>query len=89
MWDAIPTSFAGQQYDSPQTVLCTVPQLFARRKFSNAFDATRSMRVAQNTRVDQKGADENFWIADLFSGYKLNVEKPKQQFPVCCTAMSI
>jgi hypothetical protein len=43
------------KYDSPQTVLCTVPQLFVRGKFSNIFDATRSTRVAQNNKVDLGG----------------------------------
>ena len=45
----------GANIDSPQTVLCTLPQLFGRGKFSIVFDATRPMRVAQNTQVDRGG----------------------------------
>jgi hypothetical protein len=76
------------KYDSPQTVLCTVPQLFVRGKFSNVFDATRSMRVAQRFRLTW-GADENFGLPTFVSGYKLTVEKRKREFFLCCTEMTI
>ena len=77
----------GATIDSSQTVLCTLPQLSACRKFNKVFDATRSKRVAQNTQVE-RGADE-IRIADFRSEYKLNVEKRKREFLLCCTEMSI
>jgi hypothetical protein len=44
-----------KNYDSPQTVLCTVTQLCARSKSGNVFDATRSKRVAQNFKLTKWG----------------------------------
>jgi hypothetical protein len=67
----LPTSFAGQKSDSPQTVLCNVTQLCARSK-----SLTRLMPLTRSAwpkiQVDQMGADES---SDYGSGYLLNVAK--------------
>jgi hypothetical protein len=44
-----------KNYDSPQTVLCNVTQLFARSKSVTVFDATHSKRVAQNIKLTKRG----------------------------------
>jgi hypothetical protein len=77
---AIPTSFAGQQYDSSQTVLCTVPQLSACGKFNNVFDASDSKRVAQNTQIEQRGL-MRFRIADFsFQDTSLMLKSANENF---------
>ena len=86
-WDILPTSFAGQQNDSPQTVLCTVPQLFAHGKFSNAFLMPPALRAWPKILRLTKGADENFGLPTFVSGYKLNIEKRKRQYLLCYRQM--
>ena len=54
-----PTSFAGQYYDSPQTVLCNVTQLFARGKSVKLW-MPPTPSAWPKFQVDQKGADEIF-----------------------------
>jgi hypothetical protein len=88
-WDILPTSFAGQQNDSPQTVLCTVPQLFAHGKFSNAFLMPPALRAWPKILRLTKGADENFGLPTFVSGYKLNIEKRKRLYLLCYREMLI
>jgi hypothetical protein len=66
---------------SPQTVLCTVPQLSAHGKSKYRFDATGSTRVAQ-IQIDQRGL-MRFRIADFLLAYKLTTEKCNGEFLLC------
>jgi hypothetical protein len=50
----LPTSFAGQKLDSPQTVYA-INSTFRARQIGNVFDATHSKGVAQNSRLTKGG----------------------------------